>query len=80
MINIRYLENEEKINIRPLYEKTFDDSKEFVDYYFDGPVYDNDVLVLENEGEILSMLQLVPKRMVYQGDICLVHYIYLFPN
>ena len=76
MINIRYLENEEKINIRPLYEKTFDDSKEFVDYYFDGPVYDNDVLVLENEGEILSKLQLIPKRMVYQGDICLVHYIY----
>lgn len=76
MMNIRYLENEEKLNIRPLYEKVFDDSKGFVDYFFDGPIYDNDVLVLEVEDEIVSMLQLVPKRMVYNGKICSVHYIY----
>ena len=31
---IRYLENNEKQNIRPLYEHCFDDTKEYTDYYF----------------------------------------------
>ena len=75
-MNIRYLKDDEKINIRPLYEAVFEDSKDYVDYLFEGPVFENDVLVLESEGKICSMLQLVPKRMVYCGEICTVHYIF----
>ena len=33
-VMIRYLENNEKQNIRPLYEHCFDDTKEYTDYYF----------------------------------------------
>lgn len=76
MMKIRYLPNEEKLKIRYLYEKIFDDSEVFVDYFFSGPVYSHDVLVLEVDDEIVSMLQLVPKDVVYRGERCIVHYIY----
>lgn len=75
-IDIRYLQDKEKLNIRPLYEAVFEDSKEYVDYFFSGPIYDNDVLVLESDGTICSMLQLIPKRMVCNGEIRDIHYIY----
>lgn len=75
-MNIRYLNDKEKVNIRPLYEAVFEDSKAYVDYLFEGPIFENDVLVLESEGKICSMLQLVPKRMVYCGGICTIHYIF----
>lgn len=75
-MEIRYLINQEKLKIRPLYERIFDDSEEFVNYYFSGPIYDNDVLVLEIDGEIASMLQLVKKKIMYNERMHFVHYIY----
>lgn len=75
-MKIRYLPNEEKQNIRPLYEAIFEDPKDYVDYLFAGPIFKNDVLVLEENEKICSMLQLVPKKMVYQGMVCDVHYIF----
>ena len=75
-LTIHYLQGEEKLKIRPLYEATFEDSKAYVDYLFEGPIFDNDVLVLEKDGKICSMLQLVPKRMVYNGEVCTIHYIF----
>ena len=75
-MKIRYLFNEEKLNIRPLYEEVFEDSKAYVDYLFEGPIFDHDVLVLEEEDQICAMLQLVPKRMVYNHEVRTIHYIY----
>ncbi len=74
-MDIRYLENCEKNRIRELYDKIFNDSYEFTEYYFKN-IWKNDVLVLEEEGNILSMLQLVKKRVVYDGEVMDVHYIY----
>lgn len=75
-MRIRYLPKEEKLNIRPLYEAVFEDSKAYVDALFSGPIYENEVLVLENDGKLCAMLQLVPKRMIYQGRLCQIHYIF----
>ena len=75
-LRIRYLEDKEKQKIRPLYEAVFEDSKAYVDYLFDGPIYENEVLVLEQDEKICSMLQLVPKRMMYNGEVISIHYIY----
>ena len=73
---IRYLSNEEKINIRPLYEAVFEDSEEYVNYLFGEAIQVNDVLVLEDNGRICSMLQLVPKQMIYCGEKQTIHYIF----
>lgn len=74
-MEIRYLENNEKNKIRELYDKVFNDSCEFVDYYFEK-INNNDILVVEDEGNILSMLQLVKKTVICNGEEKNVHYIY----
>ena len=60
---IRYLENNEKQNIRPLYEHCFDDTKEYTDYYFQNRLPGNHVIVNERDNKmwivfILSQRQL----------------------
>ena len=74
-MEIRYLENNEKNRIRELYDKVFNDTQDFVDYYF-GKINENDILVVEDEGNIISMLQLVKKRVMCNGEEVSVHYIY----
>lgn len=74
-MEVRYLENCEKNRIRELYEKVFEDSVEFTDYYFEN-ICNNDILVLEENENILSMLQLVKKKVVYNNELVDVHYIY----
>ena len=45
---VRLLENNEKTKIRDLYEHCFEeDTKEFVDYYFDKRIRENEVVVNE---------------------------------
>lgn len=60
-LTIRYVSGQEKKKTRPLYEACFsEDSREFVDYYYKIKTRDNKILILEEEGEIRSMLQLNP--------------------
>lgn len=61
---IRYLENEEKQNIRPLYEHCFDDTKEYVDYYFQNRLPANHIIVNERDGKIVNCAHLIPKTVV----------------
>ncbi len=61
---IRYLENYEKQNIRPLYEQCFNDSREFTDYYFNKRISNNYVAVNEKEGQILSAMHMIPKNAI----------------
>lgn len=75
-MEIKYLYTEDKKMIRPLYEECFNDSVEFVDYYFEKRIMNNDVLVACEEGVIVSMMQLVPKKIVINDEIHQVHYIY----
>ena len=61
---IRYLSESEKDRTKPLWERIFaEDSDRFLDYYYEVKTADNEILVLERDGEILSMLQLNPYRL-----------------
>ena len=61
---IRYLSDSEKDRTKPLWERIFaEDSDRFLDYYYHIKTADNEILVLERDGEILSMLQLNPYRL-----------------
>lgn len=74
---IRYLENYEKKNIRPLYEHCFNDSREYTDYYFEKRLPDNAVVVNESEGgEIMSAMHLIPKNAMIGSLKTHIMYIY----
>ena len=73
---IRYLEQNEKPNIRELYEECFSDSKALTDYYFDNRLPNNFVAVNEKDGQMLSALHLIPKTAVIGKLKSRVMYIY----
>ncbi len=76
IMKIRKLELEEHGSTRPLYEEIFDeDSPSFVDYYYTEKTKDNQIYVLEADGDIRSMLHLNPYRLMVNGSEKLVHYI-----
>ena len=58
-MKIRKLETEEKQDTRKLYEEVFsEDSKSFVDYYYEEKLKDNQIYAVEEDGEIQAMLHL----------------------
>lgn len=58
---MHYLKSEEKKKSRQLWEEAFDeDSQAFCDYYYSEKTRDNQILVIEEEGRILSMLHRNP--------------------
>lgn len=64
----RYLSSEERCKSRPLYEMIFsEDTKRFVDYYYQYKIRDNDILVIEEDEQLVSMLHLNPYRMIVNG-------------
>lgn len=61
---IRYLNVDEKIKCRTLWEEAFpEDSASFDDYYFTEKLKENRILVLEEGGEIASMLHQNPYQI-----------------
>ena len=65
---IRYLKDNEKGNSEALYREAFPEDKDaFVDYYYSYVTKDNRILVLEQEGEIASMLHLNPYKLSVNG-------------
>lgn len=73
---IRYLEQEEKGRTRELWEEAFpEDSRSFVDYYYKEKMKDNQVLVFEREGQILSMIHRNPYRLWLRGEETVCDYI-----
>ncbi|OYP02461.1 hypothetical protein CG709_10615 [Lachnotalea glycerini] len=61
---------------RPLWETTFEeDSKEFIDYYYNNKVTDNSIWVAKEGDLILSMAQLNPYQIHLGLSIVLAHYI-----
>lgn len=65
---IRYLADNEKGRSEALYREAFPEDKDaFVEYYYSYVTRDNKILVLEQEGEISSMLHLNPYRLSVNG-------------
>lgn len=63
-----YLNPDQKRDTRSLYEQAFpEDSRRFVDFYYEYKTRDNEILALEEEGQIVSMLHLNPYRMIVNG-------------
>ena len=75
-MEIRYLENNEKNRIRAWYESVFEDKKEYVDFLFSTQINKHKVLVMLEGDKIVSMLQLVPKKVCYRRELLNVHYIF----
>lgn len=75
---IRYLSEDEREYIRPLYEEAFDDSQAFVDYYFHSYVRGRSkCLVAEDSGQIVSMISIHEKRWrMREEGTCTVWYLY----
>lgn len=63
-----YLSPAEKIRSRELYRSVFsEDTEKFVDYYYEYKTRDNEILVLEEDGKLVSMLHLNPYTMIVNG-------------
>lgn len=68
-MKLRKLEQSENKNTRKLWETVFfEDSKEFLDYYYYFKTKDNEIFVIEEEGGIRSMLQLNPYTLQIEED------------
>jgi predicted acetyltransferase len=75
--SIRYLSAEERQKTKSMYEEIFiEDSKSFVDYYYQYKTLDNQILVLEDErGQILAMIHLNPFRACLGKAVVSINYI-----
>lgn len=75
-MKLRKLQPEEHIRTRKLWEKIFtEDTEEFLDYYYLVKVRDNEIYVIEDGDDIVSMLHLNPYKMRVGNQIYQTHYI-----
>lgn len=73
---VRYLEQEEKIRSRELWEEAFsEDSVPFVDFYYGDKALNNRILVREEDGHIDAMAQQNPYRMQVRNREWKIDYI-----
>ena len=61
--NQKVLQEERMAEIRELWEECFGDSQSYMDFYFDWKCGDNLIYVWEEEGKIVSMVQLNPYKL-----------------
>ena len=57
-MNIRFARESEKDNIRDIWDYCFNDGPKFTDYYFENKYDNENTVVVEEDGEIVSSLQL----------------------
>lgn len=75
-MKLRKLQQKEHIRTRRLWEEIFtEDTPEFLDYYYSVKAKDNEIYVIEDNGEIVSMIHLNPYQMRIQDKIYQMHYI-----
>lgn len=68
-MQIRRLTQNEKQSTRFLYEEVFSqDSQSFVEYYYTEKTKDNQVYVIEGDGEVQAMLHLNPYQIMVNGE------------
>lgn len=72
---IRYLKPEEKGISEALYREAFpEDKEEFVKYYYSYVTKDNKILIVEQAGEVCSMIHLNPYRLSVNGMMVNAYY------
>lgn len=75
-MEVRKLRKEEHIRTRKLWEEIFtEDTAGFLDYYYSVKIKNNEMYVIEDDGEIVSMLHLNPYEMRIGDKLCQTHYI-----
>ena len=75
-MEVRKLRTEEHLRTRKLWEDIFkEDTPEFLDYYYAVKTKENEIYVIEDEGEIVSMLHLNPYTMRIGQELYQTHYI-----
>ena len=75
-MKIRKLEHWEHGKTRKLWEEIFtEDTKEFLDYYYTVKTRENEIYVIEEDDQIVSMLHLNPYQMRIGKEIFQTHYI-----
>lgn len=75
-MKVRKLQLDEHILTRKLWEEVFvEDTSEFLDYYYSTKIKNNEIYVIEDDGEIVSMLHLNPYEMRIGDRLCQTHYI-----
>ena len=75
-MKVRKLRQEEHIRTRKLWEEIFtEDTPRFLDYYYSIKTKDNEIYVIEENGEIVSMLHLNPYQMRIGDKFYQTHYI-----
>lgn len=73
---LRKLEPQEHIKTRKLWEEIFtEDTSKFLDYYYTVKTTENEIYVIEEDGQIVSMLHLNPYQMRIKNQIYKTHYI-----
>lgn len=76
MEQIRYLKQEEKQNTRQMYEAIFpEDSKSFIDYYYQWKTRDNQILVMEDNADYEVMMHFNPYMVSINGKKAKIPYI-----
>lgn len=62
--------------LKTLWENCFDDSRDYIDFFYDNVAHSGDSLVFELGGRIVSMLTMIPVEFVYQDKAVRAVYIY----
>ncbi|MEE0883604.1 MAG: GNAT family N-acetyltransferase [Faecalimonas sp.] len=75
-MKLRKLQSNEHIRTRKLWEEIFtEDTPEFLDYYYSIKIKNNEIYVIEDDGEIVSMLHLNPYEMRIGDKLFQTYYI-----
>ena len=75
-MKLRKLEQKEHRKTRALWEDVFvEDTKQFLDYYYDVKTADNEILAMDDEDKIIAMLHLNPYNMRINDEIHPTNYI-----
>ena len=75
-LDVRYLKDEERIRSRALYDEVFvDDADAFSELYYQIKAQDNQILVAEDNGAIVSMLHRNPYTFRFRGTSIPAEYI-----
>lgn len=70
------LDPSQHCNTRMIWEKVFrEDTKDFLDYYYNNIAVKNQMYVMKRESEMISMLHLNPYSVFMNGELSLIHYI-----
>jgi hypothetical protein len=73
---VKYLGEEEKIESRKIYEAVFNDTKKFLDYYYENRLSDNLIIMGYHGNTPVSTMHLIPKKFIIKNQEYMIYYIY----